>query len=47
MIWKGSTLCTKIGNIIKRMMRCHTVEDVEKEFGNELKLEFHGFVPNN
>ena len=37
MIWKGSTLCIKIGSIIKRMMRCHTVEDVEKEFGNELK----------
>lgn len=37
MIWKGSTLCIKIGNIIKRMMRCHTVEDVEKEFGDELK----------
>lgn len=37
MIWKGSTLCIKIGNIIKRMMKCHTVEDVEKEFGDELK----------
>lgn len=37
MIWKGSTLCIKIGSIIKRMMRCHTVEDVEKEFGDELK----------
>ena len=40
MIWKGSTLCIKIGSIIKRMMKCHTVEDVEKEFGNELGDDF-------
>ena len=40
MIWKGSTLCIKIGNIIKRMMRCHTVEELRYYFGEELGDDF-------